>query len=142
MKYMGIDYGSKRIGIAVSDENGTLAFPKETMQNSSMFLKELLALIDKENINEIIVGKSLDQDGKRNIIMDDIDAFVEQLERLSGKIVRLEDERFTSHFMRTFDFTKSVEKPISRNRTKKTPTKGLDSLAAAGILQRFLDGRK
>ena len=139
---MGIDYGSKRIGIAVSDENGTLAFPKETMQNSPMFLKELLALIDKENVNEIIVGKSLDQDGKRNIIMDDIDAFVEQLERLSGKIVRLEDERFTSHFMRTFDFTKSVEKPISRNRTKKTPTKGLDSLAAAGILQRFLDGRK
>ena len=139
---MGIDYGSKRVGIAVSDENGTLAFPKQTIVNSPSFLKDLLVLIDTENIGEIIVGKSLDQEGNRNIIMDDIDVFVEELEKLSGKVVRLEDERFTSHFMRTFDFTKSAEKPISRNRIKKTPIRDLDAQAAASILQRFLDGNK
>jgi RNase H-fold protein (predicted Holliday junction resolvase) len=71
--------------------------------------------------------------------MDDIDVFVEELQKLSGKVVHMEDERFTSHFLKSFDFTKSIEKPITRNRIKSSKNELLDAQAAASILQRFLD---
>ncbi len=142
MKYLGIDYGAKRVGIAVSDDGGTIAFPRMILQNSPSLLAEILGIIDQEKIGGIVVGKSLDQEGRKNVIMDDIEAFVEELEKLSGKSVYMEDERFTSHFLKSFDFTKSIEKPVSRKRTNGKAPQAIDAQAAASILQRFLEGRK
>ena len=139
MKYMGIDYGTKRVGVALSDDGGTIAFPKYVLKNSQTLLGELMEIIENEHVEEIIVGKSIDQDGNRNELMDDIDAFVEALQQLSGKPVQLEDERFTSHFLKSFDFSKSIEKPISRERLQKGLQQADDSHSAAAILQRFLD---
>jgi putative Holliday junction resolvase len=139
MKYMGIDYGLKRIGIAVSDDGGTIAFPKVVLQNSPKLFTEILEIIRSESVEEIIVGKSFNVEGNRNAIMDDIDVFVEELERLSGKKIHMEDERFTSHFLKSFDFSKSIEKPTSRNRNKKQQPQAIDAQAAASILQRFLE---
>ena len=53
MKFLGIDYGTKRIGLAVSDENGTLAFPKEIVLNDADTLKRLGEIIEQEKILEI-----------------------------------------------------------------------------------------
>lgn len=142
MKYMGIDYGTKRIGIAVSDDGGTIAFPRVILGNSPRLFEEILDIIRTESINGIVVGKSMDTHGERNAIMDDIDVFVEELEKLSGKTIHMEDERFTSHFLKSFDFSKNIEKPISRNRTKKSVQQSIDAQAAASILQRFLEGNK
>ena len=139
MKYMGIDYGTKRIGIAVSDEGASIAFPKTVIQNTPTLLNDILDIIKKESVQEIVVGKSMDTSGNRNIIMDDIDAFVEELQKLSGKMIHMEDERFTSHFLKSFDFSKSIEKPITRDRNKKQTGQTIDAQAAASILQRFLD---
>ena len=50
-RFMGIDYGTKRIGVAVSDENHTLAFPKEIVLNDPDNFKKLGAIIEKENIS-------------------------------------------------------------------------------------------
>ncbi|HQV65081.1 MAG TPA: Holliday junction resolvase RuvX [Candidatus Paceibacterota bacterium] len=142
MKYMGIDYGTKRIGIAVSDDGGTIAFPRVILGNSPRLFEEILDIIRTESINGIVVGKSMDTHGERNAIMDDIDVFVEELEKLSGKTIHMEDERFTSHFLKSFDFSKNIEKPISRNRTKKPAQQSIDAQAAASILQRFLEANK
>jgi putative holliday junction resolvase len=139
MKYMGIDYGMRRVGVAVSDDGGTIAFPKKIIENSEKLFSEILEIVDQEKITGIVVGKSIDQIGNRNSVMDDIDAFVQELQKLSGITVQLEDERFTSHFLKSFDFTKSIEKPITRDRNKKKPSNGIDAQAAATILQRFLD---
>jgi putative Holliday junction resolvase len=141
MKYMGIDYGTKRIGIAVSDDGGTIAFPRVVIQNTPKLFAELLDIIKAESVEAIVVGKSMDQEGNRNIVMDDIDAFVEELEQLTNLKVHMEDERFTSHFLKSFDFTKSIEKPISRQRTNGKEKQYQDAQAAASILQRFLDKR-
>jgi putative Holliday junction resolvase len=136
---MGIDYGTKRVGIAVSDENGSIAFPKKILTNNRELFSNILEIISNESITGIVVGKSLNQDGGRNAIMDDIDVFVEELQKLSSKVVHMEDERFTSHFLKSLDFTKSIEKPITRNRIKSPKNELLDAQAAASILQRFLD---
>jgi putative Holliday junction resolvase len=85
MKYMGIDYGTKRIGIAVSDDGGTIAFPRVILGNSPRLFEEILDIVRTESIDGIVVGKSIDTHGERNAIMDDIDVFVEELEKLSGK---------------------------------------------------------
>ena len=142
MKYMGIDYGTKRIGVAVTDDGGTIAFPKVIFGNTPKLFDELLDIIKNESIGGIVVGKSMDTHGNRNAIMDDIDAFVEELEKLSGKKIHMEEERFTSHFLKSFDFSKGLEKKISRNRVKKPASQAIDAQAAASILQRFLEGKK
>ncbi len=139
MKYMGIDFGSKRIGIALSDDGGMIAFPRTVILNSNTMLGEILEIIQNEGVQGIVVGKSLDQDGRRNIIMDDIDVFIEELQNLSHISVHMEDERFTSHFLKSFDFTKTIEKPVTRDRNKKPTLGDTDAQAAAAILQRFLD---
>ena len=141
MKYMGIDYGTVRVGIALSDEQGIIAFPKHIISNTRSLLSDVLDIIKKESVSEIVIGKSIDGSGKRNIIMDDIDVFVEELQKLSGKKIHMEDERFTSHFLKSFDFTKSIEKPVSRHRTNGKEKHYQDAQAAASILQRFLDRR-
>lgn len=141
MKYMGIDYGTKRVGIAVSDDGGTIAFPRVILDNSKNLFAEILEIIKSEGVNEIVIGKSMDQEGNRNAIMDDIEAFREELEKLSGKIIHMEEERFTSHFLKSFDFTKSIEKPVSRLRTSGKEKEYQDAQAAASILQRFLERR-
>lgn len=139
---MGIDYGTKRIGIAVSDDGGTIAFPRVILGNSPRLFEEILDIIRTESIDAIVVGKSTDTHGNRNAIQDDIDVFVEELEKLSGKKIHMEEERFTSHFLKSFDFSKSIEKRTSRNRTKKPVQQAIDAQAAASILQRFLEGNK
>ena len=136
---MGIDYGLRRIGIAISDDNGKIAFPRKVIQNTEKLFSEILEIIQQESIVGIVVGKSLDQTGNRNIVMDDIDVFIEELQKLSGIFVELEDERFTSHFLKSFDFTKSIEKPITRERRIQKKDTSIDAQAAASILQRFLD---
>jgi putative Holliday junction resolvase len=141
MKYMGIDYGTKRIGIAVSDDGGTIAFPRVILGNSPRLFEEILDIIRTESIDGIVVGKSMNTHGERNAIMDDIDVFVEELEKLSGKKIHMEEERFTSHFLKSFDFSKNIEKRTSRNRKNK-PAQAIDAQAAASILQRFLEGNK
>lgn len=138
---MGIDYGTKRIGIAVSDDGGTIAFPRVILGNSPRLFEEILDIIRTESIDGIVVGKSMDTHGERNAIMDDIDVFVEELEKLSGKKIHMEEERFTSHFLKSFDFSKNIEKKTSRNRKNK-PAQAIDAQAAASILQRFLEGNK
>jgi hypothetical protein len=56
MRYLGIDYGAKRIGLAVSDEAGTIAFPRETIANMSGAIAAIRAIIQKEHIGFVVVG--------------------------------------------------------------------------------------
>lgn len=135
MKYLGIDYGTKRIGVAVSDESGSFAFPRQILSTGEMALAELVDLIGSEGVGKIVVGKSVDLKGDRNAVMEDIDAFVEELYRLTGVPIELEDERFSSSAVRAFDWSKPVATP--RRSEKKTDP--IDDRAAAVMLQRYLD---
>lgn len=144
MKYLGIDYGTKRIGIALSDESGSLAFPKaviSTGASRSGLAKargEIADLVLREDVGCIVIGHSLDGDGARNPIMRDIDAFAEELRRLTGVPVELHDERFTSTAARAATWSKPVATP---RRGGATVPERIDDRAAAIMLQRYLDTR-
>lgn len=126
MKFLGIDYGAKRIGIAVSDESATFAFPKDVIPNDASTFEKILFLIEEERIREIVIGDALAEGGGHNQITAEADAFADTL----GKQV-------------TIPIHRSREAWSSQEAARFAPPGEThnDSAAAAIILQRFLDAR-
>ncbi|OGZ04263.1 MAG: hypothetical protein A2648_00490 [Candidatus Lloydbacteria bacterium RIFCSPHIGHO2_01_FULL_41_20] len=125
MKCIGIDYGTKRIGIAFSDDAGKVAFPREILENNRNAVWKIIELIKKEKAGRIVVGRSLDEGGKENFLMADIKEFISFLELGINLPIFLEKEFFTSVEARRFQGGKEV-----------------DDRAAAIILQRYLDKQR
>jgi putative Holliday junction resolvase len=135
-KYLGIDYGSKQIGIATSDESGSLAFPLTTVSTGPNALGELIELINRHEVESIVIGESRDLNGQPNPIMKDIEKFKKDLSELSQLPVNYHSEMFTSaQAARQFA-------PESKSRKKKPNQDKLDAAAAALILQGYLDTLK
>lgn len=137
MRYLGIDYGKKRVGIALSDEEGTLAFPKTILKNEKSLTREILDIVQKENVMEIVLGASFDEFGNPNEIMADIEKFKTLLEKESGLPVHFQKEAMTSVHARNF---RDEMRDDGRRRPQKN--EAIDASAAALILQRFLDREK
>jgi putative Holliday junction resolvase len=128
-KFLGIDYGSKRVGTSLSDDDGILAFPRDVFINDKKLLEKIVQLCDRESVSAVVVGESLDSAGKPNVIMKKISSFKENLEKELLLPVYLEPEFMTSHH-------------ASIGENKGEFRKGVvDASAAALILQRFLDKR-
>ena len=124
-KIIGIDYGSKKVGIAISDEGGAMAFPKATLANDRALIPSVVALIREENVTAVIVGDSKNADGKDNAIMYDARAFTLELQKVSSVAVHFEPEFYSSQ--------------EARMLTGKTL---VDAEAAAIILNSYLDRKK
>jgi putative Holliday junction resolvase len=123
MKYLGIDFGSKRVGIAVSDEDGKLAFPHSVISNTGELLEKVLKILKEENIGEIVIGESKDFKNKPNKIMEKIEEFKALLEEKTKLKVSFELEFMTSS---------QAQQLQGKNQMH-------DASAAAIILQSFLD---
>ena len=132
---MGIDYGSKRIGIAVSDEEGEIAFPYLVLPNNSSLITEITQVCDDEKVGGIVIGESLDSSGEPNKIMESIKEFESLLEKVVDLPIYFEKEFMTSVYS---DIQKD-KNIFSARKTKKESHRKDDSKAAALILQRFLD---
>ncbi|MCK5021894.1 MAG: Holliday junction resolvase RuvX [Candidatus Pacebacteria bacterium] len=125
MKYLGIDYGEKNVGIAISDDSGEMAFAKIVLENDKNLLENILNICNEENIETIVIGESFNFEGKPNPIMKKISFFKKELENNSQLPVYLEPE-----------FLTSAEAERIQGKTDK-----LDASAAALILKSYLDSR-
>ncbi len=135
MRFLGVDYGTKRVGLALSDENGTLAFPFTIISNTKNLIEEEGDIIKKENIGEVVVGESRDEANKENKIQTAVEKFILELEKQFSLKVHKEKEFFSS-----FEAHSRMGKESNNARKDKfAKTEDLDSKAAAIILQRFLD---
>ncbi len=154
MRYLGIDYGQKRIGVAISDEGGALAFPFDLFQKTSPLKKnklgkfkvvkerwsekeskavskEIAALCRQEKVGAIVVGLPLDFSGKETAMTREVRKFAAILKKITNKPVVLEREFLT---------TKLAERKFREAGVKKKQMKGkIDAAAAAEILQSYLD---
>ena len=119
---MGIDYGSKRVGIAFTNEDGTMAFPHDTLPNDGELLKKLEALIEEKAVGEIVIGHSLNLDGEENAVMEQVKELMTDLTLAVGVPVHLEPEQFTTQ-----------EAKRIQGKNAKT-----DASAAAIILNSFI----
>ncbi len=117
-KYLGIDVGTKKTGIAVSDDGGTVAFPVATHLTETVE-DAILAYCKERAISEVVVGESYNLKGEKNKVMIVIHKIVSSLEK-QGLVVHYEPEYY------------------STKQTKRLG-RGTDAEAAAVILQSFLD---
>lgn len=124
MRYLGIDYGSKKIGLAVSDEGGSFAFPFLIFKNLSKedSVEKIIEIIKDKKIEAIVIGESLNLKGEENKILKDAKSFAEKLKEVTGLEIAFEKEWFSTIEARRFQDRHDA-----------------DDSAAAIILQRFLD---
>jgi len=133
-KVLAIDMGEARVGLAVSDESGTLAsgygFTKFKGYND--LIEKLSDICNKEGISEIVIGLPLNMNGSRGPGADKAEKFAELFKAKTGYDVNLIDERLTT-----------VEAAKQIHASGKKVRKGrIDEVAATIILQTYLDGRK
>ncbi|MCH2542317.1 MAG: Holliday junction resolvase RuvX [Alphaproteobacteria bacterium] len=133
---LGLDFGDKTIGIAVSDKSLTIATPIKTIRRKSISkdLIELFDLIEVYNVGGLIVGLPLSLNGKENIRTEKVRKFVKAIELQKNIKIMLYDERFSSDVI--FKELRKNHNSISKIKKK------LDQQAAAYILQGFLDSSK
>ncbi len=131
MRYLGVDYGSKKIGLALSDESGTMGFPHSIVPNTPRLVEELCALIAKENIGAVVIGESRTLAGGENPIAEGARAFGAQITERAGVPVFFESEVFTSAEAR-----RAPEKEGKSRAPKRRVA--VDSSAAALILTSYL----
>lgn len=127
MRFLGIDYGHKRIGLAISDPSAALAFPHSTIQTSEHSPDEIADLCKKELINGIVIGDSKNFKGEDNTIMKEARLFAELLKVKTGLPVSFEPEIMS---------TIQAERLQGRADAQKNT---IDASAAAVVLQSFLD---
>lgn len=135
MKHLGIDYGSKRVGTALSDDGGSLAFPYKILINDMELLDTIHNICGEENISAIVLGESHDLSGKPNKIMGSIEELKRNLEAELDLPVYLQKEFMTTVEARGRE---GKEQHNARKNPKDKSTQA-DASAAALILQRYLD---
>jgi putative Holliday junction resolvase len=131
MRYLGIDYGTKRVGLALSDEAGTMGFPHTILANTPKLLEELCALIAREKVGAVVMGESLMLAGGENPVAKYARALGTELAARTGAPVHYESEVFTSAEAR-----RAPEKEIKSRSPKQHIA--VDASAAALILTSFL----
>jgi putative Holliday junction resolvase len=135
-RILAVDYGSQRIGLAVSDPLKIIAQGLKTIANSGQTIDEIIAVVSEYSVSEIIVGNPLLLSGKESATSADVATFVKNLsERTQVKIV-LVDERFTSVMAQKSMIEMGVKKKKRQNKAK------VDEIASAILLQGYLDSRK
>ena len=125
MKYLGIDFGSKKVGFAQSDDEGRLAFPLMISPNDASLLKDTLELIREMKFHVVVVGESVDGNGKPNKIAKDARAFAAKIENTIDVRIVFEKEWYST-----------VE---ARKQPGNEDNREVDDQAAAIVLQRHLD---
>lgn len=96
MKRLGIDFGTKKIGIALSDDAGRMAFPHAVVPNDDQFLPYLEALVEDRGIAEVVIGHSLDRDGTPNAVHALVEELIGDIALRIGIPVHLEVEQYTT----------------------------------------------
>ena len=134
MRFLGIDYGTRRIGLAAGDELGIATpLPALVVAELAGRRRALADVIRQRRIEEIVLGYPLNMDGSAGFKAKEMEALAAELREEFGLPVHLVDERLTSHI---------AEQGMNQKQLREIRAKGIvDSRAAAVILQDYLDQR-
>lgn len=128
MRILGIDYGTKRIGVAIGDTEAKVAVPFCVVHSSQLTVHSIAKIADEDGVDLIVVGVPVRTDGGKSEMQKKVEKFVHDLQE-RGLRVETQDERFT---------TKEVERAM-RGYGKAVKGVDKDAAAAALILQSWLD---
>lgn len=134
-RIVGIDYGRKRVGVAVSDPLCIIAYALDTV-HSAKIMEYLKSYSEKENIVRFVVGYPVNTDGRPSAAAADVEVFLKHLAKaFPGVPVELEDERFTSVLAHRAMIDGGMKKSGRRDKAS------VDKISAAIILQSHIDRR-
>lgn len=137
MRVMAVDYGSKAIGLAISDELQVTVRPLTTIrcerQKHRQVIESLCNLVDEYQVGTVVIGLPLNMDGTRGEAVEKVESFISKLQpRLSVPIVTI-DERLTS-----YEADQILREMGIGQKERKAKS---DEYAAVLILQDYLDGQ-
>jgi putative Holliday junction resolvase len=132
MRYLALDVGDERIGVAISDELGALARPLEVLRRASGpgSFQHLAGIVREYEVGAIVVGLPLLEDGSEGEQVRSTHAYVRGLRKHVELPIVFWDER---------DSTNRAEEIMAVNRSRRRRREGPDAVAAAVILQSYLD---
>lgn len=131
MRYLAIDFGDKRTGLAVCDADETIASPLAVLTGQGALPERIAEVIKTQQIDAIVLGLPLNMDGTEGGRVKIVRKFAEELAAFIDVPVQFHDERLSS-----FD---AEGKFAGSELTRKQKKRRLDAVAAASILQSFLD---
>lgn len=134
MRFLGIDHGTRRIGLAFGDELGLATpLPALTAVTPERRWDDLVATVRQRRVDELVLGYPLNMDDSAGPKAKEVEAFAERLRAELALPVHLVDERLTSH---------AAEATLPKQRLREVRASGvIDSRSAALILQDYLDQR-
>lgn len=133
-RILGIDLGSVRIGLAISDELGWMAHPLQTLKTSASSAQEIIALVTKNNIGTIVIGLPRNMNGTYGPAAEHSRTFAEKLRTLTSLPIILWDERLT-----TAAATRHLQEAGLKSKEQRSL---IDQVAAQQILQDWMDAQK
>lgn len=134
-RVLGVDVGSVRIGLAVSDETCTLASPVTTLPNESRSLwRRIEREMEDRQVERVVIGLPRRLDGSEGEAAEHARKFAADLARRTSVPIELWDERFTT----TIAERTLIESGVRRKRRREV----IDSVAAAVLLQSWIDARR
>lgn len=141
MRILGIDFGSARLGVALSDPTGTLATPLGAIheKDKGQQIERVIALGREHDVTRFVVGIPFEMNGATGSMAETAEKFAAKLERVSGLPVARVDERLTSVEAR--DIIRTNPSRRRKKRMQRHVKGDVDAVAAAIILQDYLDSR-
>jgi len=136
-RILGIDFGTTRIGLSLSDPLQILAQPYDTLKNDSHLIPRLAEIIKRQEVSLIVVGMPLNLKGEKGKKALEVDLFVGRLKENLGASVIVWDERFTTAMAH-----QTLRRMGTRKRERETNKGRVDAMAASLLLQSYLDSRK
>ena len=131
MRYLAIDYGTKHTGLAICDSGETIASPLTVIEGQKELLKKIAEVVETERVEAVVLGLPLNMTGSESAQTRLVFKFAEQLKDYLHIPVHFQDERLSSFG--------AEEKLTSAKFTRGKKRKRLDAVAAAEILEAFLE---
>ncbi|MBQ6178373.1 MAG: Holliday junction resolvase RuvX [Bacteroidales bacterium] len=132
-RIIGIDYGRKRVGVAVSDPLGIFASPMDTVP-AAKIIDYLKKYAETESVTRFVVGYPVNMDNTPSEAAADVDIFLKNMAKAFPSVpVTLEDERFTSVLAHRAMIDGGMKAKDRRDKSS------VDKISAAIILQSYLD---
>lgn len=136
MRYLGLDLGTKTLGVSISDRTGVIAsfYDNIRYDDEDILLNRIKEIIDKEKIDIIVLGLPKNMDGSLGFRVEETLSFKDKLEKITDKEIILQDERLTTKVATDV----LIQADMSRKKRKQV----IDGVSAVIILQSYLDRKE
>jgi len=134
MRYLAIDYGTKRTGLAICDAAETIVSPLAVLESQKELIKKIADVVKTEGVEAIVIGLPLNMDDSEGTQAKLVIKFADQLKQHLNIPIHFQDERLSSF--------SAEDKLASADFTRGEKKKRLDAIAAAEILDAFLEQKK